>query len=112
AFSPSNLADPRVADLAGRVSVDVDPRYAGEGPRIRGARVRVTLRGGRVLDDRTDEAKWGRSAPATDEELRERSRLLIGARPSPGPDPLEASESTRLRGWVTGVPHAPDTAGD
>lgn len=105
AFSAGSLADPRVGELAGRVAVEVDPRYAGEGPRIRGARVRLTLRGGRVLDERTDEAKWGRSAPATDEELMERFRFLTAGGSVGGLDPLNAPEATKARAWGAAFAH-------
>ena len=72
-------SDERVVAMEARTTVEVDPLYAGSGPRIRGAHVTVTLRDGATLAARADEPQWGPSSPATDAELRDRFALLVGA---------------------------------
>jgi 2-methylcitrate dehydratase PrpD len=77
-YTSAALADPAVRRLAGLTTVEVGPEYAGDGPRVRGARLEVELADGRVLAAKTDEPRWGASGPATDAELRARFRELSG----------------------------------
>ena len=82
------LDGPAVRRLAERVRVHEEVTVPGA-PRIRRARVRLTLKDGRVLDQAA-EAKWSASRPATEAELRERFLELTAGRhaldPWPHPD--------------------------
>jgi 2-methylcitrate dehydratase PrpD len=70
-------------------------REGSEGlPRVRRARVRVTMRDGAVREA-TSEAKWNSHEPATDDELR--TRFVEAARARRGPDPWDATGGTRVR---------------
>lgn len=99
--TPANLADPLVTDLAGKVTVELDPAYSGEGPRVRGALVTVKLKDGRILEERTNEPKWGSSNPATDAELADRFHRLVAGSASPIPllkmDLWECPQDTPIR---------------
>jgi 2-methylcitrate dehydratase PrpD len=50
AFAPERLRDPAIRALMPRVSVSLDPELADAYPQRRAARLRVTLRDGRVLE--------------------------------------------------------------
>ncbi len=103
AYGAARLADPRVARLAERTTVAVDPALDAAGPRVRRARVRATLDGGGAREAEAD-ARWGPSRGASDRELRERflrfSRLGGGV---PAFDPWDAPETTRVRHLLEGV---------
>lgn len=69
AFTPARLRDPAIRALMPRVSVSLDPELAGAYPRQRAARLRVTLRDGRVLDRFQPTRKGDPDMPLTDDEL-------------------------------------------
>jgi len=77
AFTAEALADPAVTLLADRTMVEVGPEYAGDGPRVRGARVEVVLDDGSEVGGSAEEPRWGPTAPATDDELRARFLALV-----------------------------------
>lgn len=75
-------------------------REGSEGlPRVRKARVRVTMKNGDVCEA-TSEAKWSADDPATDEELR--ARFLESTRGRPVFDPWEVPGTTRAREMFRG----------
>lgn len=91
----AELDDLRVRSLAARVHLR-ELAAAEEGPRVRRARVRVRLRGGKVLESEA-EAKWSASRPATEAEIRARFlELTQGLR---APDPWPHPEETKLS-WL------------
>ncbi|MCC6176619.1 MAG: MmgE/PrpD family protein [Chloroflexi bacterium] len=102
-FTATTVSDPIVTRLADCTTVEVGLDYAGEGPRVRGAQVEIVLNDGRVQAARADEPRWGPSAPATDEELRERFCALVGDELPPAlvdADLLDLPESTPMRALV------------
>jgi 2-methylcitrate dehydratase PrpD len=105
-YTPAALEAPAVQRLATLTTVEVGQEYAGDGPRVRGARIEVTLDNGQVLAARTDEPRWGASAPAMDAELRARFQELVASTDAAGAavlgtvaglDLLDAPTSTPIR---------------
>lgn len=75
-------------------------RQGDEGlPRVRKARVRVTMKDGGVREA-SSEARWSAGEPATDDELR--ARFVEATRGRPVFDPWEASGTTRVREMFRG----------
>lgn len=69
AFAPDRLRDPAIRALMPRVSVSLDPELADAYPQRRAARVRVTLRDGRVLEHFQPTRKGDPDMPLSDEDL-------------------------------------------
>ncbi|WP_427026202.1 MmgE/PrpD family protein (plasmid) [Aureimonas ureilytica] len=69
AFTPEALARPDIRAVMPRVAVGVDPDIAAAYPGRRMARLRVTLRGGQVLDRFQETRKGDPDDPLSDEEL-------------------------------------------
>jgi 2-methylcitrate dehydratase PrpD len=82
AYRPENMADPRIRALMQRVTLSLDPEIANAYPRRRPARVKVTLRDGRVLEHFQPTRKGDPDMPLSDEELtakfNELARPLLG----------------------------------
>lgn len=77
AFAPRYLADPRIQSLAARVRERVaeDMRH----PVVRGARVAITTRDGKVRRFESPASRWSTELPASDGDLREKFRRLAGS---------------------------------
>lgn len=82
AYRPENMSDPRIRALMQRVTLSLDPEIANAYPRRRPARVKVTLRDGRVLEHFQPTRKGDPDMPLSDEELtakfNELARPLLG----------------------------------
>jgi 2-methylcitrate dehydratase PrpD len=76
AFEPAALADPRIRAVMPRVSVSLDPALASAYPQVRAARLRVTLKDGRVLEHHQPTRKGDPELPLSDAELSEKFREL------------------------------------
>jgi 2-methylcitrate dehydratase PrpD len=99
AYTPEMLSDPRIVDLEGRITVEVDPSYVRSGVRVRRARIRVTFVNGRIVEAESG-PQWGQDCPATDDELYQRFLTLTA-----GCDvfnPWSCDESTPVRQLVGG----------
>jgi 2-methylcitrate dehydratase PrpD len=70
------LADPRVRRLLARMKVIEDAGFSRRFPAERWARVRITLKDGRVLASEPAIARGNPENPLTDEELRAKYRSL------------------------------------
>ncbi|TJZ90923.1 MmgE/PrpD family protein [Paracoccus gahaiensis] len=98
-FGDAARADPRVADLAGRITVTASPDMDARYPRQRPACVTLLTATGEVREDRS-EASGCREMPLPDDRLRAKFRDLAG----PG----------RAAGWdaaLWSIADAPDAAG-
>lgn len=108
-YAAARLADPRVVGLAARTTVHVDPGLVSDGPRVRRARVRLSLTGGHVREAEA-EPLWGPTRPATDDDLRDRFRRFTAGHVSTvdrvttstpaSVDPWRLAEGTRVRTWL------------
>ncbi|WP_372621074.1 MmgE/PrpD family protein [Falsiroseomonas sp.] len=78
AFAPERLRDPAIHALMPRVSVSLDPELAAAYPQRRAARLRVTLRDGRVLERYQPTRKGDPDAPLSDAELSAKFLELAG----------------------------------
>ena len=67
AFTPQTVTDPRILSLAGKVRYVVDPDNPY--PKAYTGHVRLTLRDGRVIEERQPFIRGGVSAPLSAEEL-------------------------------------------
>ncbi|TDE07441.1 MmgE/PrpD family protein [Jiangella asiatica] len=72
AFTPQRLGSVPLRDLAARVELAVDPGSEADFPGRRGARVRVRLRDGRVVEHRAPTRRGDPDAPLSDDDLREK----------------------------------------
>jgi 2-methylcitrate dehydratase PrpD len=68
-FEDAALANPDLDALIPRVTMRVDPSFDGRAPALTQARVRVVLRGGRVLERDARGARGYPDRPATSEDL-------------------------------------------
>ncbi len=96
AYLPENMQSPRIRALMRRVTVSLDPEIADAYPRRRPARVRVTLRDGRVLEHFQPTRKGDPDMPLSDDELSAKFREL--AAPVLGNAPAEALLAGLWRG--------------
>ena len=69
AFEPTALADPRIRDLARRVTVRPDASMSPRSLDQPTARVRIALRDGRMLEAGTTVARGDAAAPVGDDEI-------------------------------------------
>jgi 2-methylcitrate dehydratase PrpD len=74
----SALADPVIAALRHRVQISEDPAMSAVAPRLRPARVTVTLTGGRQATHARDSHRGDFSEPFAEAELRAKFRELAG----------------------------------
>jgi 2-methylcitrate dehydratase PrpD len=74
------LVDPAVQKMMRKVQVVVDPQLDAGYPQRRGAWVEVTLRSGRELRASVPNARGEPECPLTDEEVREKFRILAQPR--------------------------------
>lgn len=77
-FTAAHRADAETAELAGRVSVGVDPDCEGSYPATRPAHVTVTLKDGRKLDRRIDHPYGAPANPLADDALERKFMSLSG----------------------------------
>ncbi len=78
AFEPAQLIDPAARALMRRVRLVADPELSAGFPRMRAARVTLTLRDGRVLQHFAPYRKGDPEAPLSDAELDEKFAELAG----------------------------------
>jgi 2-methylcitrate dehydratase PrpD len=78
ALDDSALDDPAIAALRGRVHISEDPAMSALAPRLRPARVTVTLRDGRQATHARESHRGDFNDPFSDEELRAKFRELAG----------------------------------
>jgi len=69
-FDESQLSDPRIASLQGRVTMRVDDALDKAAPPLTQARVTVTLKNGKALTADADGARGYPERPATDDQLK------------------------------------------
>src|SRR3989442_11911432 len=69
AFEPTALADPRIRDLARRVTVRTDASMSPRSLDQPTARVRIALRDGRMLEAGATPARGDAAAPLGDDEI-------------------------------------------
>jgi 2-methylcitrate dehydratase PrpD len=74
----SALADPQIAALRHRVRIAEDPAMSALAPKLRPARVTVTLADGRSATSARDSHRGDFSDPFSEAELREKFRELAG----------------------------------
>ena len=74
----SALADPAIASLRHRVHISEDPAMSALAPKLRPARVTVTLTDGRQAIHSRDSHRGDFSEPFTESELRAKFRELAG----------------------------------
>ena len=85
AFAPENLGNPAIRAIMPRVTVALDPALADAYPGQRAARVRVTLRDGRVLDRFQPTRKGDPDAPLSDADLSAKFEELVAPVLGAGP---------------------------
>ncbi|MBL6455314.1 MmgE/PrpD family protein [Belnapia sp. T6] len=85
AFAPENLSNPAIRAIMPRVTVELDPELANAYPGQRAARVRVTLRDGRVLDRFQPTRKGDPDAPLSDADLSAKFSELVAPVLGAGP---------------------------
>jgi 2-methylcitrate dehydratase PrpD len=78
ALDDSALADPVIAALRPRVYIEEDPAMSAVAPRLRPARVTVTLADGRQATQARDSHRGDFQEPFTEAELRAKFRELAG----------------------------------
>jgi len=78
AFEPAQIADPLARALMRRVRLVADPELTAGFPRMRAARVTVTLRDGRVLQHFAPWRRGDPEAPLTDAEIDDKFSELAG----------------------------------
>ena len=72
AFAPERLRDPAIRALMPRIGVSLDPELADAYPTRRAARLKVTLRDGRVLDRFQPTRKGDPDMPLSDADLSQK----------------------------------------
>jgi 2-methylcitrate dehydratase PrpD len=77
AFEPAALADPRIREEMGKVTVSLDPELADAYPGRRAAKVSVRLRDGRTLFLHQPTRKGDPDAPLLDEDLSAKFLELV-----------------------------------
>jgi len=100
ALDDSALADPAIAALRHRVHVAEDPAMSAKAPRLRPARVTVTLAGGRSATHARDSHRGDFNDPFGEDELRGKFRELAAEVLSP--DGIAAAEAAvdRIDAWI------------
>ena len=84
AFTEEAVADPAIAALRRRVTVREDPALNASVPRLKPARVTVTLTDGRQLTRLRESARGDFQEPYREDEVRAKFRELAGVALSPG----------------------------
>src|SRR5262249_58151209 len=94
AFTEEAVADPAIAAIRRRVTVREDPALSASVPRLKPARVTVTLTDGRRVTRLRESARGDFQEPYREDEVRAKFRELAGVVPPPAPptplDPLLA----------------------
>ena len=111
AFTEEAVRDPAIAALRRRVTVREDPALNAGVPRVKPARVTVTLANGRQLTRLRESARGDFQEPYREEEIRAKFRELAGVAIDPGAvarleeliDRLD--ELPRLSDLVTAMKH-------
>ena len=85
AFEAERLADPAIRALMTRVKLHADPQLSASFPKMRAARITMTLRSGEVIEQFAPYRKGDPEAPLSDAELD--SKFLELASPVIGDDP-------------------------
>ncbi|WP_043338985.1 MmgE/PrpD family protein [Belnapia moabensis] len=85
AFAPENLSNPTIRAIMPRVTVELDPELADAYPARRAAKVRLTLRDGRVLDRFQPTRKGDPDAPLSDADLSAKFEELVAPVLGAGP---------------------------
>ncbi len=85
AFAPENLESPTIRAIMPRVTVELDPELADAYPARRAARVRLTLRDGRVLERFQPTRKGDPDAPLSDADLSAKFEELVAPVLGAGP---------------------------
>ena len=83
AFTDEVVRDPAIAALRRRVTVREDPELSAQVPRLKPARVTVTLTDGRQMTRLRESARGDYQDPYTDDEIRSKFRGLAGMVLSP-----------------------------
>jgi len=78
ALDDSALADPVIAGLRHKVHISEDPAMSALAPRLRPARVTLTLTDGRQASHAVESHRGDFQAPFTEPELRDKFRQLAG----------------------------------
>jgi 2-methylcitrate dehydratase PrpD len=88
AFEPQRLEDIAIRALMGKTKLDADPDLTAKFPNVRAARVKVTLRDGRVIEQFAPCRKGDPEAPLTDADLNDKflelASPVIGEAPARG----------------------------
>ena len=84
AFTDAAVRDPAIAALRRRVTVREDPELSALVPRLKPARVTVTLADGRRATRRRDSARGDYQDPYREDEIRAKFRQLAGLVLAPG----------------------------
>jgi 2-methylcitrate dehydratase PrpD len=84
AFTDEAVADPAIAAIRRRVAVREDPALNASVPRLKPARVTVTLTDGRQLTRLRESARGDFQEPYREDEVRAKFRELAGVVLSPG----------------------------
>jgi 2-methylcitrate dehydratase PrpD len=88
AFEPQRLEDIAIRALMGKTKLDADPDLTAKFPNVRAARVKVTLRDGRVIEQFAPCRKGDPEAPLTDADLNDKflelASPVIGDAPARG----------------------------
>ncbi len=77
AFSPERLSDPAIRSVMDRISLSVNEELESSYPKRRGALVRITYRGGHVVEYLQRFRHGDPEEPLTDEELSEKFYELV-----------------------------------
>ena len=93
AMDDAAVSDPRVAALRQRVSVSEDPSMTAVAPRLRPARVTLTLTDGRSLSSAVDSHRGDFNQPFGADEIRGKFRDLAGL-------VLSAAGVSAVEAWV------------
>jgi 2-methylcitrate dehydratase PrpD len=75
-YSDEVVSDPLIQDMASRIEVREDRALTAMLPHVRPARVQVTLRNGKVLEERIDRPQGGFDSPYPEETLLQKFRRL------------------------------------
>jgi 2-methylcitrate dehydratase PrpD len=88
AFEPQRLEDIAIRALMGKTKLNADPELTAKFPNVRAARVKVTLRDGRVIEQFAPCRKGDPEAPLTDADLNDKflelASPVIGEAPARG----------------------------
>jgi 2-methylcitrate dehydratase PrpD len=90
-YSDEAVSDALIRDMASRIEVREDRALTAMLPHVRPARVQVTLRSGKVLEERIDRPQGGFDNPYPEEELlRKFRRLALTVIPGDAVEELES----------------------